>query len=651
MRHIPIKLFVLLCNLTVKHPLMTDSSIQHAKQIYNVANWSDGYFDINNQGELVAQPKGKPQLQIAFTKIVHDLQLAGLRLPILVRFTDILRDRVQALQLAFKDAIEQHDYSGKYHAVYPIKVNQQHSVVEQLLRVTPKIGLEAGSKPELLAILGATTEPLKIVCNGYKDSEFLQLAIIGQQMGHQVYVVIEKLSELKTLLKEAEKMGAAPAIGIRIRLNTVGKGRWQDSGGEKGKFGLTSHQLLQAIELLKQHNQTHLFQLIHFHIGSQIANIRDIQVAIKECARYYVELKNMGLAVDTLDVGGGLGVDYEGSGSRSQCSMNYDMHEYARNIIAGISETCHTNGVVEPNIITESGRAMTAHHAVLLSNIIDSEQPVRLAAPFVASNDAPIETVELIKLSESVSPRRAIECYHDAVHYFAEAQQKFTLGLISLTHWAEFESFYFSLLYIVRDNLDNNARSHRELRVELDEKLACKLFCNFSLFQSLPDAWGIQQIFPVVPLSHMEQQLSERAIVQDITCDSDGQIKQYADGMGIESSLPVPKFDADNPYYLGIFMVGAYQEILGDMHNLFGDTDSAHLEFDAAGKMRINHVLHGDTAETALKTVHFQQSYLLENYMAQLSQSKLTSEQKDEYYLMLKTGIEGYTYFEDEHSS
>ncbi|WAJ72507.1 biosynthetic arginine decarboxylase [Catenovulum adriaticum] len=632
---------------------MADDLISHAKQVYNIANWSDGYFDINEQGCLIAQPKNQLKTQVNLSQIIGELKQAGLRLPVLLRFTDILRDRVWSLNEAFDEAINLYKYKGQYTTVYPIKVNQQYSVVEQLLKSEPQIGLEAGSKPELLAILGATNKPLKIVCNGYKDTEFLELSIIAKQMGHQVFVVIEKLSELKTFLQLAKQYKTAPNIGIRIRLNSVGKGKWQNSGGEKGKFGLTSSQLLKAIELLKVNNQTNLFQLIHFHIGSQIANIRDIQIAIKECARYYTELKQLGLNITTLDVGGGLGVDYEGSGSRSQCSMNYDMQEYARNIVSGIVDVCLEAGIEQPDIITESGRAITAHHAVLVTNVIDIETP---AKPFEGieqlpplSDDAPIESQNIYKLNYHVTERLALECYHDTIQYFSDAQQKFVLGLINLNQWAELEVVYFTTLHHIKQHLNSNARAHREIKEELNEKLASKLFCNFSLFQSLPDAWGIDQIFPVVPLENLNKPLAMRAIIQDITCDSDGQLKQYADGMGVESSLPLPQYkpDTSDEYLLGMFMVGAYQEILGDMHNLFGDTDSAHIEFDAQGNWHINHMLQGDSAESALATVHFQKDILLENYQAQLNNTRLAGELKDQYYIKLKSGLEGYTYFED----
>ncbi|WP_017444521.1 biosynthetic arginine decarboxylase [Gayadomonas joobiniege] len=626
---------------------MSVKNTEHAKQIYNINNWSDGYFDINQHGEVVAQPKGQPAQQVPFTQIIQSLQEAGLRLPVLLRFTDILSDRVVNLHNAFEHAIKQHHYQGCYTPVYPIKVNQQHSVVEQLLTSPVELGLEAGSKAELLAILGSSTKKLTIVCNGYKDLEFLQLAIAGQQMGHQVHVVIEKVSELKLLLAASEQMQACPIIGIRIRLNSTGRGRWQNSGGEKGKFGLTAEQLLQAIELIKKADKLAYFNMVHFHIGSQIANIRDIQIAIRECARYYAELRLMQVPINLVDVGGGLGVDYEGSGSRSHCSTNYDMHEYARNIVAGLNEVCQQYQLPHPDIITESGRAMTAHHAVLITNLIDQEAPTQKLPPFKLAADAPSETQEMAALVNHLSPRNALEVYHDAVHYFSEAQQKFTLGLYSLSHWAELEGLYFSVLALVRQQLDNKARAHRLIKDELDEKLAIKMFANFSLFQSLPDAWGIQQIFPVLPLSQLDQPLTQRAIIQDITCDSDGQIKQYADGMGTETSLPVPPYRPETPYYLGMFMLGAYQEILGDMHNLFGDTDSAHIEFNARGQLKINRILHGDTAESVLATVHFQKNSLLEMYQQHLAASQLTDEQKDALYLLLKNGLEGYTYFEN----
>lgn len=625
---------------------MTDNFSSQAKAVYNISEWSDGYFDISDSGKLCVHPSTTSLQKVPVNDIVNELIESGLRLPILLRFTDVLQDKVKCLNKAFDDAIKQFEYGAEYTSVYPIKVNQQQSVVRKLVQSSPQIGLEAGSKPELLAILGIAPKPIKIICNGYKDAEFLQLAIIAQQLGHQVFVVVEKLSELKLLLSESEKMGAIPNIGIRIRLNSVGKGKWQNSGGEKGKFGLTSSQLLEAINILNQANKLEHFKLVHFHLGSQIANIRDIQLAIKECARYYCELTQLDIPLHTIDVGGGLGVDYEGSASRSSCSMNYDMGEYARNIVTGIAEVCDQAGLPHPNIISESGRALTAHHAVLITNIIEKETPPKLSQQPKLSYNAAQESIEMAELSDNITSRNAIERYHDAVFYFSDGQQKFTMGLISLKQWAELETLYFNVLHQIQAKLDPTARVHRELVESLNEKLACKLFCNFSLFQSLPDAWGIGQIFPIVPLTHLDKPLTTRAIIQDITCDSDGQIRQYSDGMGIETSLPVPEYNQEQDYLLGMFMVGAYQEILGDLHNLFGDTDSAHVEFDSHGGWQVNNKLYGDTVESVLKTVHFNKPELLSQYQSQLKQSDLTPEQQVNYFDILSSGLEGYTYFE-----
>lgn len=626
---------------------MAKNRIINARHTYNIDSWSEGYFAIDEQGFVAATPpKNQPDLNgFRLSDLVTELKNAGLRLPILVRFTDILQDRVESLYQAFASASESVGYQGDYTAVYPIKVNQQHSVVEELLKASPKVGLEAGSKPELLAILGAGTDPLTIICNGYKDSEFLHTAIIGQQMGHNVTVVVEKLSELKTLLGEFKKHNATCGIGIRIRLNSVGQGKWSNTAGEKGKFGLNTSQLLQAIDMLTQSQHLQLLDLIHFHIGSQIANIRDIQIALGECARYYCELRQMGVPIKTVDVGGGLGVDYEGSGSRSACSMNYGVGEYARNIVGVMAENCIAAGLPHPNIITESGRALTAHHAVLITNVIDIERPT---TPNVECDEqAPSISKELAALANKINPRSALECYHDAIHCFSDGQNMFKLGLMSIKAFAELERLYFSVLQLIQPVLSLQSRSHREVLDELNEKLACKLFCNFSLFQSLPDSWGINQIFPVMPLRKLAQPLSMRAILQDITCDSDGQIKAYTDGMGIESSLPLPDYNDGEEYHVAMFLVGAYQEILGDLHNLFGDTDSAHVSFSRNGKPEVTNIISGDNAAKVLNYVNYEAKMLQANYYELLKKSDLDEDTQQECMQVLLDGIHGYTYFED----
>lgn len=628
---------------------MAGWGIEKARSIYNVAVWSEGYFDVDQQGDLVAYPdQNHDKAGINFPELINRFKEEGLTLPVLVRFTDILQHRVDTLIKSFVRAKAEKDYQGNYTAVYPIKVNQQFSVVKRLVsHDSGKVGLEAGSKPELMAILGVTEQPLTLVCNGYKDSEFLRLATIGQMMGHTVYVVVEKLSELKTLLREIDSIGAAPRIGIRIRLNSVGKGKWQNTGGEKGKFGLTATQVLQAIDILREAGKLDLLQLVHFHIGSQIANIRDIHNAIRECARHYAELRTLGVPISTVDVGGGLGVDYEGSKSRSACSMNYSMYEYARNVINALKEVCDEYELPHPDIITESGRAMTAHHAVLVTDAIDIEKAPGLINLPEPSEDAPTVILGLWDAYQRVTPRSAIEAYHDAVHYFTDAHAQYVHGLLTLQDWSLLEQIYFATINKVRANLDLSARSHRAIHDELNEKLADKLFVNFSLFQSMPDAWGIDQLFPVMPLERMNEPLTDRAIIQDITCDSDGQLKSYADGNGIEPSLPLPEYKEDQQYLLGMFMVGAYQEILGDLHNLFGDTDSVHVELTDDGSYKLTNIIKGDTVADVLRYVQFDAKKLIASYTRQLAKVDLDSSTKDALLDELKSGVYGYTYFED----
>ena len=486
--------------------------IENARHTYNIKHWSDGYFDINEHGNLVAYPnKNRERAGICFNQLTQDFIKQGLTLPVLVRFTDILQSRVDTLVNAFGSVREQKNYRGEYTCVYPIKVNQQYSVVTKLLEhPSNKVGLEAGSKPELMAILGVANRPISIVCNGYKDSEFLRLACIAQEMGHHVHIVIEKLSELDALLHELETLPTKPSIGIRIKLNSVGKGKWQNTGGEKGKFGLTAGQVLQAVNKLKAVNKLELLQLVHFHIGSQVANIRDIHLALKECARHFAELYEMGVPLNTVDVGGGLGVDYEGSGSRSACSMNYTVEEYAKNVVAAFADICEQKSLPEPNIITESGRALTAHHAVLITDVIDIETPPKLAREFAIADDAPQILAEMTAIRTSLNARLAIETYHDAMHLFSEAHEQYVHGLLSLRDWSQIELLYFDVLQQVHELLDPQSRSHRDIIDDLNEKLANKLFVNFSLFQSLPDIWGIEQIFPIMPTERLNEPLSQR---------------------------------------------------------------------------------------------------------------------------------------------
>ncbi len=626
---------------------MSDWSIQRSRDLYNIAYWSDGFFDINEQGRVVAYPDNHHgHAGIDFIELAETMHQAGLTLPILVRFTDILKHRLLHLTRSFKRAIKDYGYQGNFLSVYPIKVNQQRRVLEEIVKVGS--GLEAGSKPELLAVLGLAKPGSVIVCNGYKDREYIRLALIGQRLGYRVYIILEKLSELDIVLEESTKMRLSPCLGIRVRLANTGAGKWQDTGGEKSKFGFSAAQVLSIVERLKKAGQLALLQLLHFHLGSQIANIADIQRAMRECARYYSELHALGAPIHTVDVGGGLGVDYEGTRSRSFCSMNYSIQEYANNIVYTLEEVCKENNLPHPTIITESGRAMVAHHAMLIVNVIDIERnvPDRPLVPVVADDAMLLR--ELWDGYQNISERSASEVYHDACHWMSEVHSMYSLGIISLAERARAEEIYIATCIKARDLLKHSVRSHREVLDEINEKLADKFFCNFSIFQSLPDSWAIDQVFPIMPLSRLNEKPTARAVLQDITCDSDGKIDNYVDGEGIDSTLPLVPYDPTKPYLLGIFLVGAYQEILGDMHNLFGDTHSVHVELSATETgYQLRHPVKGDLVENMLRYVQFDTQELMNAYRQQFERAKLSDEETQEYLEALKEGLCGYTYLED----
>ena len=629
----------------------------NAQKVYNVSHWSDGYIDVNAHGDVLIRPdRGRSGPDINLPELSRELVASGLQLPVLVRFTDILHDRVNSLCSAFNKIAGEHGYQGGYTAVYPIKVNQQRRVVEELIRAEPaasnrQIGLEAGSKPELMAVLAlAKDKGSVIVCNGYKDREYIRLALIGQKLGHRVFIVVEKKSELPMILAEAHKLQVQPLIGVRARLATIGKGNWQNTGGEKSKFGLSASQILDVLDHLKQAEALASLQLLHFHLGSQIANIRDIQTGLRECARFYSELRQLGAPIDTVDIGGGLGVDYEGTRSRSSCSINYSMHEYAYNVIHTLQAECDRAGIPHPNLISESGRALTAHHAVLVTNVTDRETP-DARIPSAPAPEAPAPLHDLWRdhqsLMDDTSPRSQVEIYHDILHAMSDVHAQFAHGLLSLPHRAEAESLYTACCRLLRGQLSAGNRAHREIIDELNEKLAEKLFVNFSLFQSLPDVWGIDQIFPVMPISGLNRPLTRRAVIQDITCDSDGRIDRYVDGQGMETTLPLPEEDPDNPQLVGFFMTGAYQEILGDLHNLFGDTHSVDVAREPDGGYRVSDPIYGDTVAKVLRYVNFEPADLLAAYRVKFGASDLDPDLQTELLADLENGLNGYTYLEE----
>jgi len=622
-------------------------SIKDAHQTYALPHWSEGYFSINNDGNVVARV-GDSGHEICLPEVIEAVKKEHMSLPVLLRFPHILQHRVNSLLSAFDNACASFNYQGRYTAVYPIKVNQQRTVVEHLLQAAPaRTGLEAGSKPELMAVLAYAHPQSPIICNGYKDREYIRLALLAQYLGHRPYIVIEKLSETKLIIEECLQLGIRPQLGVRVRLSTMGTGKWQNTGGEKSKFGLLPIQVLELVSLLKNNQLLDCLQLLHCHLGSQIANIHDIQTGVREASRYVVELHRLGAPIKTVDIGGGLGIDYEGSRSRSVCSMNYSMQEYANTVVHVILEACDRDGIPHPDIVTESGRAMTAHHAVLVSNIIDCEsiplQEQLLAPPA----DAPLVIQDLWKCWQNLTSNSLVESYHTASHDMQEANTLYVHGVLSLEQRAQAEQLYYGICDTLRYKLKPQTRSHRELIDELSEKLADKYFLNASIFQSLPDVWAIDQIFPIMPLHRLLEKPDRRATLQDLTCDSDGAINLYVDEDSIESNMAVHKINNNEDYLIGIFLVGAYQEILGDMHNLFGDTHSVDVEINEKGQWHLSEAEFGDQVDDVLRIVHFDTDNLMLRYKQKLKTCKPDPEIEQHILDALQQGLTGYTYFEE----
>ncbi|MEZ9017976.1 arginine decarboxylase [Vibrio lentus] len=629
-------------------------NLERIRAEYNVKHWSQGFYGIDDNGEVYVSPS-ETDHQVPLSQIVKQLEQRNIGLPALVRFPQIVHQRVHNICNAFNQAIDEYQYDNRYLLVYPIKVNQQKEVVDEILASQAQLeqkqlGLEAGSKPELLAVLALAQKASSvIVCNGYKDREYIRLALIGEKLGHKVFIVLEKLSELDLVLSEAKALGVKPRLGLRIRLASQGAGKWQASGGEKSKFGLSASQVLTVIERLKAEDQLDVLELVHFHLGSQMANIRDVRNGVSEAARFYCELRDIGAQLKYLDVGGGLAVDYDGTRSQSSNSMNYGLLEYARNIVMTVGDICKLYNQPQPMIISESGRSLTAHHAVLVTNVIGTESysPEDMAAP---EADAPMLLNNMwknfLELDAGNDDRALIEIYNDTQSDIAEAHNQFATGMLNLQHRAWAEQMSLRINYELSSRMSTKNRYHRPILDELSERLADKFFVNFSLFQSLPDAWGIDQVFPVLPLSGLDNADERRAVVLDITCDSDGTIDQYVDGQGIETTLPVPAWNPDEPYLMGFFLVGAYQEILGDMHNLFGDTHSVVVNVDESGQANIDYINEGDTVEDMMRYVHIDTDLIRQNYK-DLVTAKVPAQEQQSVLEELEQGLMGYTYLED----
>ncbi len=617
------------------------------ENLYNIENWGEGYFSINSNGNIeISSAPGKKGVELQ--AIVKEASRTGLHLPLLIRCTDILHDRVQRIYHAFAQAITENEYAGSYKLVYPIKVNQEQSVVRELLKSPNNpIGLEAGSKPELMAVIGMlSNQKSTIVCNGYKDSSYIRTALIAQQMGHQVFIVIEKKSELDIILKESARLQIKPSLGVRIRLVSKSAGKWENSGGSKSKFGLNAKQVLELISQLKTHNMLDCLQLMHCHLGSQIANIHDIRHCMQEVARYYIELRQLNAPINTIDVGGGLSVDYEGTRSNEGCSMNYSLNEYATHILLAIKHLCQEADIPEPNLISESGRALTAHHAVVISDISDIEMNDKAPVlPGINEEDSYVIR-DIYDTYQAITNSSPIEIYNYAEHSLNEAHSLFKHGVISLQEKAKVESFYTNICMELKECLSEENPSEQALLLRINENMAVKIFCNISFFQSIPDAWAIGQIFPIAPISQLNELPSMHSILQDLTCDSDGTIKEYLGSSRVNSTLMLPAYNSNKPYALGFFLVGAYQEILGNLHNLFGDTNSLDVKLFDDGTFELNDLVSGDTITNVLNLAHFDTKKLIQSYEKQLIQAELPKEKTLFYLNELRSLFSQLTYLD-----
>ena len=586
-------------------------------------------------------------------EVMDELQVRDITSPVLLRFPDILDNRVEKISKCFAVASKQYDYKAKNYIIYPIKVNQMRPVVEEIVTHGEKfnIGLEAGSKPELHAVLATNIkENALIICNGYKDQTYIELALLAQKMGRRIYIVVEKLNELKITLEVAKRIGIDPNVGIRIKLASSGSGKWETSGGDQSKFGLNSSELLEALDFLEKNKMKHCLKLIHFHIGSQITKIRHIKTAIREATQFYVQLCQMGFDVEFMDIGGGLGVDYDGTrSSASGSSMNYSIQEYANDAISAIVDACEKNNLKQPNVINESGRSLTAHHSVLVLEVLETTQmPIWKESKDIAKTDHELAR-ELYEIWDKLDQQSLLESWHDALQIREEALDLFSLGMLDLRTRAQIEELFWSVAREVGEITNGMKHAPEELR-KVAKMVPDKYFCNFSLFQSLPDSWAIDQVFPIIPLSHLDEKPTRTCTIQDITCDSDGKIANFISlHGGSAGSLPVHPVKSGEPYYLGVFLVGAYQEILGDMHNLFGDTNAVHISV-YKDHYEIDKIIDGETVADVLDYVQFNSKKLVRNVEAWVTASmkagSITPDEGREFLSKYRSGLYGYTYIE-----
>lgn len=627
-----------------------------AAELYEVARWGNGYFSIGPAGNLLVHPDRNPERSLDLKELIDRLQVRNLDVPVLLRFNGIIRDRLKVLHDAFAGAIEQHGYNGKYACVYPIKVNQQRQVVEKVVEYGREygFGLEAGSKPELLAVVALTDPETPIICNGFKDSEFIEMALLAQKIGRHVIPVVEKYTELKLILDHAEKLGVRPMIGMRVKLAARGAGRWQSSGGYRSKFGLRVNEILMALDELKSRGMEDCFHLLHFHLGSQITNIRQVKSALNEASRIYCDLVKRGAGLKYLDVGGGLGVDYDGSQTNFESSMNYTIEEYARDVVSHIQSVCDDAEVAHPNIISESGRAISAFHSVLVFGVLGvSRQGNEETVEDLQPPENPDQAIQdLFETYSGLNSRNALESYHDAQQAIDVAMTLFGTGHLSLDQRCLAENLYFAICNRIWDMTKVMDYVPEELE-KLSRMLSDNYFCNFSLFQSMPDSWAIKQLFPVMPIHRLTEEPKRHAVLSDITCDSDGKIDQFIDRRDVKQTLLLHEYDG-SPYYLGAFLIGAYQEILGDLHNLFGDTNAVHVELSESGEVILDTILKGETVNEVLEYVEFNGRDLIHNLQIAAEKAvrdgRINHAEAGMFVRFYEDALNGYTYLEESPS-
>ena len=624
--------------------------IEDSAELYNINGWGLKYFSINDKGHVQVSPK-EGCASVDLKELMDELQVRDITAPVLLRFPDILDNRIEKISRCFKQAATEYGYEAQNFIIYPIKVNQMRQVVEEIVSHGKKfnMGLEAGSKPELHAVLATSIdENSLIICNGYKDENYIELALLAHKMGRHIFIVVEKLSELRLIATLAKRIGVRPNMGIRIKLSSSGSGKWEESGGDQSKFGLNSSELLEALEILEKNKLSDCLKLIHFHIGSQITKIRRIKTALREATQFYVQLSKMGFGIDFIDIGGGLGVDYDGTrSSASESSMNYSIQEYANDAISALVDVCVKNGLKQPNIITESGRSLSAHHSILIFEALETTQlPIWNDNEEVKDTDHELAR-ELYEIWDKLNQQRLMESWHDALQIRDEALDLFSLGMLDLRTRAQIEKLFWS---VARDVYDiAKEMKHVPDELKMSKTLPDKYFCNFSLFQSLPDSWAIDQMFPIMPIARLDERPSRTATIQDITCDSDGKINNFISDHGVVNALPIHPLKNNESYYIGVFLVGAYQEILGDMHNLFGDTNAVHISV-YPDHYEIDQIIDGETVAEVLDYVQYSPKKLVRNVETWVTRSmksgKITPEEGREFLSNYRSGLYGYTYLE-----